>query len=300
MSTSNEFDILFVGNYTKDTIITPAGTRYVDGGAVNYAAHAAIRLGAKTAVITHLSKEDRRMVDGLEKAGIVTFPQYTASSTCITLDYPTSDPDIRKLSVVSVADPITQEELKQVKAKTIVIGSTLRGEVTLDVIRAANATGAKVGLDVQGFVRVLRGIELKYEPWEEMKTILPYVDFLKSDAVEAEFLTGWNDIRSAAKFYADLGSKEIVLTHRDGMQILSDGKFTDRTFHPETLIGRSGRGDTCLGSYAASRLQHSVEQSASISAAVTSLKMEKPVPYDRSKAELDSYLAKWSPDETAG
>jgi sugar/nucleoside kinase (ribokinase family) len=300
MPTSKEIDILFVGNYTKDTIITPAGTRYVDGGAVNYAAHAAIRLGSKTAVITHLSKEDRRMVDGLEKAGIVTFPQYTASSTCITLDYPTTDPDIRKLSVVSVAEPITQEELKQVKAKTIVIGSTLRGEVTLDVIRAASASGAKVGLDVQGFVRVLRGIELKYEPWEEMKTILPYVDYLKSDAVEAEFLTGTSDLRSAAKFYADLGSKEIVLTHRDGMQILADGKFTDRTFHPETLIGRSGRGDTCLGSYAAARLQYSVERSASISAAVTSLKMEKPVPYDRSKAELDSYLAKWAPDETAG
>jgi sugar/nucleoside kinase (ribokinase family) len=241
----------------------------------------------------HLAQEDDRMVKGLENAGVVCFPRYTACSTCITLDYPTTDPDIRKLSVTTVADAITPEEMNQVKAKTIVFGSTLRGEVTLDVILAAKASGAKIGLDVQGFVRVLRGEELRYEPWCEMKTILPHVDYLKSDAVEAEFLTGLSDIRAAAKFYADLGSKEIVLTHRDGMQVLADGIYTDRTFNPETLIGRSGRGDTCLGSYAASRLHNPVEKAASISAAVTSLKMEKPIPYDRTPAELDAYLEKW-------
>ncbi len=299
MSASNSFDIVFVGNYTKDTIITPAGTRYVDGGAVNYAAHAAVRLGAKTAVITHLAKEDNRMIKGLQMAGVVCFPCYTKQSTCITLDYPTTDPDIRKLSVDCVADPITPEELNQVKARTIVFGSTLRGEVTLEVIQAASASGAKIGLDVQGFVRVCRDHDLKYEPWEEMKTILPYVDYLKSDAVEAEYLTGSQDIRVAAKFYADLGAREIVLTHRDGMQILANGIFTDRIFHPESLIGRSGRGDTCLGSYATARLFHPVEKAASISAAVTSLKMEKPIPYDRTQEELDAYLARWSADESA-
>ena len=35
------YDVLYIGNYTKDTIISPAGTKYVDGGAVNYAALAA-------------------------------------------------------------------------------------------------------------------------------------------------------------------------------------------------------------------------------------------------------------------
>ena len=37
------YDVLYIGNYTKDTIISPAGVKYVDGGAVNYAAHAAAR-----------------------------------------------------------------------------------------------------------------------------------------------------------------------------------------------------------------------------------------------------------------
>ena len=57
------YDVLYIGNYTKDTIISPAGTKYVDGGAVNYAAHAAAKLGMKVAVVTRLSQEDDRVVE---------------------------------------------------------------------------------------------------------------------------------------------------------------------------------------------------------------------------------------------
>ena len=48
------YDITLIGNYTKDTVVTPAETKYVDGGGFNYGAHAAIALGAKTAAITQL------------------------------------------------------------------------------------------------------------------------------------------------------------------------------------------------------------------------------------------------------
>ena len=40
MNTAQVYDVVCIGNYTKDTIITPAGTTHVDGGAVNYAAQA--------------------------------------------------------------------------------------------------------------------------------------------------------------------------------------------------------------------------------------------------------------------
>jgi sugar/nucleoside kinase (ribokinase family) len=287
------FHIAFIGNYTKDTIITPAGTRYVDGGAVNYAAHAAVRLGMKTAVVTHLAAEDKRMVDGLTASGVVCFPTYTQHSTNITLEYPTADPDIRNLYITHVADPLKPTELQQFSASWVVVGSTLRGEVGLDVIKQAKTAGFKIGLDVQGFVRVLRGQDLRYEPWDEMAEILACVDILKSDAVEAEYLTGKTDIRAAARFYADLGPSEIVLTHRDGLLIYANGQDYDRQFHPETLIGRSGRGDTCLGSYIAARQDKTPEQAATYAAAVTSLKMERPCPYDRTPSELNDFLAKW-------
>ena len=72
---------------------------------------------------------------------------------------------------------------------------------------------------------------------------------VKSDAVEAEFLTGETDIYKAAKFYADMGPKEIVLTHKDGLLIHADGKNHEMDFYPARLDGRSGRGDTCIGVY---------------------------------------------------
>ena len=52
-----QYDAIFVGNYTKDTIITPDGTRYVDGGGMNYAAHAAARLAGKR----HITRLSARM-----------------------------------------------------------------------------------------------------------------------------------------------------------------------------------------------------------------------------------------------
>src|SRR5687767_15633570 len=101
------YDILYIGNYTKDTIISPTGTKIVDGGAVNYAAHAAARLGKKVAVITRLAKEDEHVVEKLRQSGIDCYVTYTPASTLLKLEYPTPNPDIRTLSVMSVAGSIT-------------------------------------------------------------------------------------------------------------------------------------------------------------------------------------------------
>lgn len=293
MEEREAFDIVFAGNYTKDTIISPSGKRIVDGGGMNYAANAAIRLGAKAAIITHLSKEDEHVIHKLERSGIKCFPGYTPCSTTMILEYPTSDPDTRNIYINSVADPIQGKELDQVKAEWVAIGPSLRGEVGFEFIKYAKSNGYKIALDVQGYIRVLDGKDLRYEKWIEMNQILPYIDVLKSDAVEAEFLTGKTDIREAARYYADLGASEIILTHRDGLQVLAGGEFFDRKFHNESLVGRSGRGDTCVGSYVASRITKQPSEAATWSAAVTSLKMEKPSPYDRPLAELVRFINKW-------
>ena len=144
-----------------------------------------------------------------------------------------------------------------------------------------------VAVDVQGFVRVLRGVELKYEPWDEMQSTLGLIDMVKSDAVEAEFLTRETDIYKAAEFYTDMGPREIVLTHKDGLLIYADRKFYEMSFYPARLEGRSGRGDTCLGTYVAMRLSMSPRDAGIWAAAVTSLKMENPGPFDRSVSEVE-------------
>jgi sugar/nucleoside kinase (ribokinase family) len=285
-----DYDVVYIGNYTKDTIISPAGTRYVDGGAVNYAAHAAAQLGCRVAVVTRLAKEDDRVVEKFTQAGIDCFATYTPYSTLMKLEYPTMNPDIRQLSVAAVAGSITAGDVENIDMQAAVIGSSLRGEVGLDVIRALKDKNVFVAADMQGFVRVLRGVELKYEPWDEMQAALAYVDVVKSDAVEAEFLTGETDIFKAARFYADMGPREIVLTHKDGLLVYADGKFHEMNFYPLRLDGRSGRGDTCVGTYVAKRLSLDPREAGIWAAAVTSLKMENLGPFNRSVDEVEALI----------
>ena len=284
------YDVLYIGNYTRDTIISPSGRKDVDGGAVNYAAHAAARLGLRVAVVTHLAKEDKRVVEKLTQSGIDCYVTFTPQSTLLKLEYPTSDPDIRTLSVTGTAGSIKAGEVENINAKSAVIGSSLRGEVGIDVIHSLKEKTMLLAADMQGFVRVLRGEELKYEPWDEMASTLALIDVVKSDAVEAEFLTGETDIYKAAKFYAELGPREIVLTHKDGLLIYADSKFHEMNFYPARLEGRSGRGDTCIGTYVAKRLSLAPREAGIWAAAVTSLKMENLGPFNRSVGEVEALI----------
>ncbi len=290
MSSPKQYDVTCIGNYTKDTIVSPSGVLHVDGGAINYAAHAAVRLGFRVAVVTHLAKDDERMVSKLTADGVDCYPTYTPTSTLMRLEYPTTNPDVRSLYVEGTAGTITVNEVTGIDTRVAVIGTSLRGEVALDVIQFLHNRNILVALDVQGFVRVLENRTLVNKPWEEMETFLAIVDILKSDAAEAEFLTGEKDIYKAARFYAGLGSKEIVLTHKDGLLVYANGIGIEEKFYTSKIDGRSGRGDTCLGTYAAMRLLKPPAEACKWAAAITSMKMEKLGPFSRSLYEVEAFL----------
>ena len=98
MVSNKKYDIIIFGNYTKDTIISKTGRRYVDGGGFNYGAHAAANSGKKVAAVTRLAKDDVHVVNILEEIGVDVYPTYTPSSTHMILDYPTDNPDERILT----------------------------------------------------------------------------------------------------------------------------------------------------------------------------------------------------------
>jgi sugar/nucleoside kinase (ribokinase family) len=289
-SLPERFDIAFLGNYTKDTIVSTAGTRVVDGGAFNYGAHVAAAMGLRVAAITRLSPEDRHVVHGLERLGIAVFAEATPRSTCLRLEYPSANVDERIIHVTSTAGAFTREQATLVQASAFVVGASLRGEVPLEVIKALASRGARLAVDVQGFVRVDRGGTLVYETWPERDEALSYIDILKTDAVEAEMLTGQKDIYRAARLLADLGPGEIVLTHRDGLLVLAGGSFHEAGFFPEELVGRSGRGDTCLAAYTAKRLSAAPAEATLWAAAATSLKMEAEGPFRRDTGDVEALI----------
>jgi sugar/nucleoside kinase (ribokinase family) len=284
------YDIAFLGHYTKDTIVSASGTRVVDGGAFNYGAHVAARAGLKVAAVTRLAQEDFGVVDELVQLGVDVFAKATPQSTCLRLEYPTSNVDERVIHVTSTAGAFTPTEVKNLQARALVIGASMRGEVGLGVIEELAHKDALLAADVQGFVRVARDGVLIYEAWPEKGAVLAHVDVLKTDAVEAQMLTGQADMRVAARMLADLGPGEIVLTHRDGVLVYAGGQFYGAGFYPQNLVGRSGRGDTCLAAYIVRRLTAPPTAATIWAAAVTSLKMEAEGPFRRDMREVEELI----------
>lgn len=287
-----QYDAIFAGNYTKDTIITPDGTRYVDGGGMNYAAHTAASLGRKAAIVTRLSREDEHVVEAIRADGIDCYPVYSPSSTLMTLEYRTHDVDKRNLYVKATAGTISPSALDGLEARAIVVSPSLRGEVEPEFIgEMRKRSGILISADVQGFVRVLRNETLVYEAWPEMAEVLRNLDILKTDAVEAAYLTGEENIEKAAAFFADLGVKEVLLSHSEGILVHTDGKNHHYKFHARSMAGRSGRGDTCVGSYVAMRLTLPPVEAGKWSAAVTSLKVERLGVFDHPIEEVRAFIA---------
>jgi sugar/nucleoside kinase (ribokinase family) len=285
-----KYDMAFLGHYTKDTIVSAEGTRVVDGGACNYGANVAARMGLSTAVITRLAREDFHVVDSLKGLGVTVFARATPASTCLRLEYPTSNVDERVIHVTSSAGPFVPAEVGVLEAKVFLIGASLRGEVGLDVIEELARKQARLAADVQSFLRVVRDGVLVAEPWPERQQVLAHLDVLKTDAVEAELLTGERDMRVAAQVIASLGPSEVVITHRDGLLVYAEQRFHEAPFFPRQMVGRSGRGDTTIAAYMAKRLTASPAEATIWAAAVASLKMEAEGPFRRTMAEVHNLI----------
>ena len=292
METNTKFyDIAFIGHYTKDTIVSSTGIRVVDGGAFNYGANVAVRMGLKVAAVTRLAEEDFHVVEKLKHLGVDVFAHISPQSTCLRLEYPTSDVDERVIYVTSSAGPFTPTQVEKIQARAIVVGASMRDEVSLQVIEKLSKKKTILSADVQSFLRVDDNGKLVDKEWPaERNDIFACLDILKTDAVEAGLLFGECDLYTAAKKMHDLGPKEVIITHREGLLVFADGKFYEENFFPKEIIGRSGRGDTCIASYTAKRLSASPKEATTWAAAVTSLKMEAEGPFQRTIKEVDNLI----------
>jgi sugar/nucleoside kinase (ribokinase family) len=282
-----QFDIAFVGHYTKDTIEYPQVTRVVDGGAFNYGAHVAVRMGLKTAVVTRLAAEDRHVVQELAQLGVSVMAREVAASTNLRLVYPTANLDERTIHLTSSAGPFGLDDVAELRAAAIAIGASVRGEVPEDVVGALAARCELLAVDVQGFMRVVRDGVLVHDDWPGKESILRRPGVLKTDAVEAERLTGERDRAEAARRLAALGPREVLLTWNGGVLVWHDGRIDQAPFVPEAVRGRSGRGDTCTSAYLSRRLTAPPEDAVVWAAAVTSLKLETEGPFRRDVTEVE-------------
>ena len=274
------YDIILVGHLAKDKIVIGGKERESSGGAPFYGAFPLLRMGKKVGIITKLKKEDFYITAPLVKElNLSLFVTFTSDTTGIENIYPTENLDYRICRVLGRSDSFTLYDFPQVETKVYHIAPLIKGEIEKHIIEFLK-TKAMIGLDVQGFVRVKKENELVYEDWKEKLEILPLVDFLKADLKEAEILTGTSDPLKASKIFSKWGAKEIIITRKEGVSVYVDNNYFEFPFTPSKIVGRTGRGDTCMSTYIGMRLDYPPKKSLEFAAKLTSRKLEIEGPFN--------------------
>ncbi len=271
-------DILILGHVSKDIIVYRGEQEHTMGGAVFFASVSASRSGASVLAVTKTSAEDRELLDPLLQEDLDVLILDSPDTTSIRNVYLSEDRERREVSLLSTASPFRLEELPDATARIIYFAGLLRGELP-DALIPPLSEKAEVALDAQGILRRQRGEELIFDDWEEKERFLPLITYLKTDAAEAEILSGEADRERAAGLLRRMGAREVMVTHHTEVLVAAEDRFFRAPFTPKNLSGRTGRGDTCLSAYLAWRLSHGIQESVDYAAALTSIKMETPGPF---------------------
>ena len=286
------FDLLIVGQPSLDINTDYQGhTIHEIGGAVTYSAYAASALGHSVLALAKCNPAQIDLPGLFARAEHVTLaPCEAASSTSISNTYHTADKERRTCRVISRIPPYTPGDLPEARAAVYHIAGLMRGDIEESVIEAAAKLG-DVAVDVQGFLRCARPNGLmEFEDWPRKRELLPMIRYLKTDAAEAEILTGASDRREAAVLLYEMGAREIMITHNTEVLVYDGRAFYTEPLRPRNLSGRSGRGDTCFAGYITERLARGIPAALRTAAALVSLKMERPGPFTGTRADVERFI----------
>jgi sugar/nucleoside kinase (ribokinase family) len=289
----HDVDIMMIGHFAKDQLVVDGHGEVSSGGAVYYGSVALRQLGLRVAVVTRLHPRDFPRLAELERAGVDVYATEAPETSGIANFYDSTDMERRVCKPLGFAGSFRPEEIPDLAARVYAAVPIIAGEVDLPLLGSLAAKGA-VALDVQGFVRVREGGDLVFRHWPHMEEGLSHVTYLKLDEAEAELLTGRTDLREAARELSAYGPSEIVLTQSAGVTVLANGHLYEAPFTSRSLGGRTGRGDTCFAAYLGARLDRTPEEATLLTAAITTLKQERPGPWWGTMSDAERVLEAWA------
>ncbi|MCX5812714.1 MAG: PfkB family carbohydrate kinase [Proteobacteria bacterium] len=290
----NNYDLVFVGHVTIDDIEAAEGSSSgVPGGAPFFGALAAAPTKKKIAVITKMSGQDEYILTQLKAAGVDVFLLNTPETTHMRVVHQTDNMDERLIYQTKNAGFFEIEQMPSIESRLMHLGALTDQEFTLEFIRQLRSRTPRLSMDMQNIVRQVDRttgvIHFKDAPVKKEMTSL--VDAVKLDVVEAEILTGTDDLHEAAAIVEGWGSAETMITRSDGVFVRYRGQTYFEKYSNKSAHGRTGRGDTTMGAYLAWRIDHDVHESLRFAVALASIKMETPGPF---RGSLDDVLARMS------
>lgn len=286
---------MIIGQITLDHNIDYDGREeFINGGAVTFSGYAAAAIGHAVAVVP---KGDTKKIDPYrvfaDSRVQAVFPVESETYTEMQNTYFTADRERRRCLNTRGIEPYKPSDLPDAEAKIYHLGGLVAGDFSGAFLEACAARGS-VGLDVQGMMRFRNDDgTLELRDWPEKLRYLPLIRYLKTDAAEAEILTGTDDREKAAFLLCEWGAKEVLITHNTEA-IVCDGRQIFRApLRPRSLAGRTGRGDTTFAGYLCERLTQDIPTALEFAAALVSLKMETPGPFKGTRRDVYDYIERF-------
>ena len=288
------YDSFIMGHISIDENIYQGEAVKEIGGAVFYSSCASYAIGRKIGILTKLSRRDRKYLEAFNIPPEDITALNSKNTTSIRNIYHSADRERRTCTALSIADPFIIDDIPDnINSQIYHFAGLISGEFNNEMVKSLHDKG-KIALDVQGFLRtVVENKEMIFIDWKEKIEYLPYIDYLKTDAAEAEIMTGTKDRKEAAKMLFEWGAKEIMITHNKEALIYNGKKHYTCPLKPRNLSGRTGRGDTCFSAYITERLDKDIESALLFASALVSLKMERPGPFTGTRDDVEGYIKKF-------
>ncbi len=288
---NKSYDVLVIGPVSLDHNIDCQGNERKEvGGAVVASGFAAARSGNKTAVFTKLNPADTDVEARFRDSGADLYWKPSTATCSIRNQYFTPDKEKRSCTSLGVCDPFRFEELPEVETAVYHFAGLVYGDFDGPLFAQAAKHG-KVAVDVQCLLRHVEPDQtMSFRDWAEKKEYLPYIDYLKTDAAEAEILTGLTDRAEAAKLLHRWGAKEVLITHNTEVLAYDGRELYTCPIKARNLSGRTGRGDTTFAGYITERQRAGMEEALLYCTALVSLKMESPGPFRGSREDVLHFI----------
>lgn len=283
-------DICCIGHVTRDRIVTPEKTVYMPGGTAYYMAYGMNQLPPKVSfqLLTKVGEDQRGEIDKMRQAGIDVVCHDSAHTVFFENRYGRNS-DRRTQRVLAKADPFTMDELAPLQARVFHLGSLLTDDFSPEVV-ASLAERGLVSIDVQGFLREVRGESVRPVNWKHKHEILHYTHMLKLNEHEMVAIGGSRDPRDVSRELAAMGVREVIITLGSyGSFIYAGDKFYQiPAYKPSARTDATGCGDTFSTGYLYMRLQGAdCMEAGKFAAAMCTLKLEHNGPFDDTMEDIE-------------
>lgn len=293
------YESIIIGHISMDNNIDHLGNgALVCGGAVLCSSASAASLGHKVAAITRLARKDFERLNEFTIPNDDLYVIECENSTTMKNVYFTPDKERRATSCLSFGTPFELSDIPEdISADIYHFAGLVFGDFPNDMIKECAKRG-KIALDVQACLRHGKKStgEMYFEDWECKKEMLPFISFLKTDAAEAEIMTGTSDRCEAAKMLYEWGAKEVLITHNTEVIAYDGRNVYSCPIRARNLSGRTGRGDTTFAAYINERLTNNIERALLYATAAVSLKMETPGPLKAKREDIENYIKELYPE----